>query len=202
MQAVVVSATLSEEVLYVANSFLRDPVKILVPVKQVPLKSIKQFYVDCEKPELKSGVLCDLYNSLSINTSLIFCNTRDSAERLAAQMEADSFSVSVIHSDLDPQDRVQTMKDFRNGTTRVLICTDVLARGIDVQQVSIVVNYDLPREHANYIHRVGRGGRHQRHAVAINLVAGPRDEQTICDIERFYGIEIPELPADIDSQLL
>lgn len=201
VQAVLVSATLSAEVMSVAKSFLRNPVNILLPVEEVPLSSIKQFYVDCERSECKTSVLCDLYETLSISKSIIFCNTRVSAERLTEDLTSEQFSVSLIHSDMSHQERCAKMKDFRNGNTRVLIATDLLARGIDVQQVSIVVNYDMPREHANYIHRVGRGGRLGRQAVAINLVAGPRDTSTLRDIEQYYSIVVPEMPADIRSLL-
>jgi len=201
VQSVLVSATLSDEVMAVSELLLRNAIKILLPVEEIPLSSIKQFYVDCERSECKAEVLCDLYETMSVSKSIIFCNTRASAERLTEHLTSEMFSVSLIHSDMTHVERCAKMKDFRNGNTRVLIATDLLARGIDVQQVSIVVNFDMPREHANYIHRVGRGGRHGRQAVAINLIGGHRDLGALRDIEQFYSIEVPEMPANIRSLL-
>jgi len=201
VQAVLVSATLSPEVLAIADSFLRDPVKILVPVEDIPLSSIKQFYIDCERSEHKTGVLCDLYEELAISKSIIFCNRREGANRLAEELQRQDFSVTVIHSDMSQQERNMKMKEFRSGLTRVLIATNLLARGIDVQQVSIVVNFDLPHDHADYIHRVGRGGRLGREAIAINLLGGVRDVRTLQDIESFYSIRVPEMPNNIRSLL-
>ena len=197
VQAVAVSATFTPAVVDMAHRFLRDPVEILLPVEDVPLDAIKQYYVDCGRYEEKFSVICDLFQTLSVSKTVIFCNTRESGEHLCEQLTADDHSVSLIHSDMSQADRKATMKDFRHGDTRVLIATDLLARGIDVQQVSMVVNYDLPRDKANYIHRVGRGGRHGRSATAINLIAGPRDEITLAELQAYYNIRIPELPATI-----
>ena len=115
-------------------------------------------------------------------------------------MSARDFAVSLIHSEMSQVERNMCMKEFRNGATRVLIATDVICRGIDVQQVSIVVNFDIPRDYANYIHRIGRGGRLGRKAVAINLVC-TREVQALREIEAYYKHKIDELPADIAALL-
>ena len=200
VQAIAVSATLSTEVMGITEQFLREPTRILIPEEEIPLEAILQFYVDCDKEAFKLDVLCDLFELLSISKTVIFCNSRQTAERLGADMTERDFSVSVLHSDLLPQERVQRMNEFRHGATRVLIATDILARGIDVQQVSIVVNYDVPRDVANYIHRIGRGGRLGRKAVAINLVT-PRDTEAVRDIEKHYRISIGEMPSNVATLL-
>jgi superfamily II DNA/RNA helicase len=199
-QAVAVSATLTEQVLETINRFMRNPTKILIPPEEVPLKAIQQYFVDCGKPSSRFDVLCDIYEHLSVNQTVIFCNTRGAAEELARQLQEADFSVSVLHSELPPQERMVRMRDFRRGSTRVLIATDIIARGIDVQQVSIVVNFDVPRDPANYIHRIGRGGRHGRKGSAINLVTA-RDAQALQDIESYYSIQIKELPVNFPELL-
>lgn len=200
VQAVAVSATLPSDVLAMMDTFLRSPTRILIPTEDINLQAISQFYVDCEKDAFKVDVLSDLFETLSLSKTVIFTNSRVSAEKLASQLDERDFSVSVLHSELTPQERTARMKDFRHGATRVLIATDLLARGIDVQQVSIVVNYDVPRDIANYIHRIGRGGRLGRKAVAINLVTS-RDAYLLADIEAHYKIKIGELPLDVSALL-
>jgi superfamily II DNA/RNA helicase len=199
-QAVAVSATFTEQVLDTIDLFMRSPTRILLPPEEVPLKAIQQFYADCGKPVDRFGVLCDIYEHLSVSQTVVFCNTRTSAEQLAQQMQEADFAVSVIHSDLSPQERTLRMREFRRGSTRVLIATNIIARGIDVQHVSIVVNFDIPRDPASYIHRIGRGGRHGRKGTAINLATN-RDAQALQDIEQHYSIEIKELPMDFPTLL-
>ena len=200
VQAVIVSATLSADVIAVSTAFLRDPVRILVPVEKVRLEGIKQYYVDCEQADVKVEVLCDLYDHLSISKSIIFCNSCGSAERLAEVLETRDFSVSVIHGGLEQRDRNQRLKDFKNGVTRVLIATDVLSRGIDIQHVNVVVNYELTRDYDDYIHRIGRAGRQGRKGVAINLVC-KREYDTMGRLEQHYKHPIAELPGNI-AQLM
>ena len=118
---------------------------------------------------------------------------------LARAMEADDHSVSVIHADLDQCERDRTMEDFRSGRTRVLIATDVLKRGIAVQAVSVVINYDLPGEMEDYIHRIGKAGRYGRHGMAINLITG-RDIDDMHTLEKMYSFTIDELPTDYGSR--
>ena len=99
------------------------------------------------------GTLCDLYGTLSITQAVIFCNTRRKVDQLTEEMGRQNFTVSAMHGDMDQRERDKIMKEFRSGSSRVLITTDLLARGIDVQQVSLVINYDLPSIRENYIHR-------------------------------------------------
>lgn len=197
-QLVLLSATMPAEVLTVATTFLRDPVKILVKKDELTLEGIKQFYVDVDQEEYKYDCLSDLYDSISVTQAVIFCNTRRKVEELAQKLTEDNFTVSFIHSDMSQQDRDKIMTEFRTGSSRILIATDLLARGIDVQQVSLVINYDLPENYENYIHRIGRGGRFGRKGVAINLLTS-EDVAKMREIEMFYNTQIAELPGDISS---
>jgi translation initiation factor 4A len=194
------SATMPLEVLEVTQRFLRDPVHILVKKDELTLKGIKQFYiaVDCEKWKLET--LCDLYESVTIGQAIIYCNTRHKAEWLANELQNRDFTVSCMHGDLEQQERDLVMREFRSGSSRVLISTDLLARGIDVQQVSLVINYDIPTNRESYIHRIGRSGRFGRKGVAINFITD-RDVRYLRDIEQLYSTEVIEMPQNIADLL-
>lgn len=195
-QVVLLSATMPKDVLEVTTKFMRNPVRILVKKDELTLEGIKQFYVNVEQEQYKLECLTDLYDSISVTQAVIFCNTRKKVEYLTEQLTANQFTVSAIHSDLSQQERDTIMEEFRTGSSRILISTDLLARGIDVQQVSLVINYDLPTNKENYIHRIGRGGRFGRKGVAINLVT-ERDVGLMREIEQFYSTQIAELPETI-----
>jgi translation initiation factor 4A len=195
-QSVLLSATMPAEVLDVTTKFMRDPVRILVKKDELTLEGIKQFFVNVDADEYKLMVLIDLYDSISVTQAVIFCNTRKRVEMLTEELTSQDFTVSSIHSDMSQQDRDKIMAEFRTGSSRILICTDLLARGIDVQQVSLVINYDLPDNNENYIHRIGRSGRFGRKGVAINLLSS-KDIVRMREIEMFYNTQIQELPADI-----
>lgn len=169
-QVVLLSATMPQDVLEVTTKFMRDPVRILVKKAELTLEGIKQFYIAVEKEEWKLDTLSDLYETVTITQAVIFCNTRRKVDWLTEKLTARDFTVSAMHGDMDQNQRDLIMKEFRSGSSRVLIATDLLARGIDVQQVSLVINYDLPANRENYIHRIGRGGRFGRKGVAINFV--------------------------------
>ncbi|KAI5960398.1 FAL1 [Candida pseudojiufengensis] len=197
-QVVVVSATLSHEVLEMTNKFTTDPVKILVKQDEVSLSGIKQYYVQCEKEDWKFDTLCDLYDNLTITQAVIFCNTKLKVNWLTDQMRKQNFTVASMHGDMKQDERDSIMNDFRTGNSRVLISTDVWARGIDVQQISLVVNYDLPNDKENYIHRIGRSGRFGRKGTAVNLITKD-DVQTMKEIEKFYSTKIKEMPVNIND---
>jgi len=195
-QVALFSATMSAEVVEVANQLLRNPVRILISPDAVPLEGIRQFYVALQREDWKYDTLCDLYQQLNINQALIYCNKRQRAEWLAEKMATQGFPLSFIHGEMDVEERRKRMRDFRNGNVRVLISTDLLARGIDVQQVSLVINYELPTQKENYIHRIGRAGRYGRKGVTINLIC--QDEtRAMEEIEAYFGIKLESLPNDL-----
>jgi translation initiation factor 4A len=197
-QVALFSATMPESVREVAHSLLRDPVRILIPPEAVTLDGIAQYYVHLEREEWKYDVLCDLYKQLTINQALIYVNKRQKAEWLYEKMTAEGFPLSFIHGDMDPDERARRMREFRQGTVRIMISTDLLARGIDIQQISLVINYELPSQRENYIHRIGRSGRFGRKGFAINLVSKD-DMNTLHEIETHYSTKINPLPEDLAS---
>jgi len=196
IQVILLSATMPSDVLEVTTKFMNDPVKILVKKEELTLEGIRQFYVTVEREDWKLDTLCDLYETLTITQAVIFCNTRRKVDWLTEKMRGRDFTVSAMHGDMDQKERDVIMKEFRTGSSRVLITTDLLARGIDVQQVSLVINYDLPNNRENYIHRIGRGGRFGRKGVAINFVTDD-DRRTLRDIEQFYNTTVQEMPMNV-----
>jgi len=200
VQVCLFSATMAPEVLDLTSKFMRDPVRILVKKDELTLEGIHQYYVAIEKEDWKLDTLCDLYECVTISQCIIYSNYRRKVDSLAHELSKRDFAVSIIHADLDQEERNLVMKEFRNGATRVLISTDLLARGIDVQQVSLVINYDMPMDMENYLHRIGRSGRFGRKGVAINFVTN-RDVRTMKEIESFYHTQIEELPADIADRI-
>ena len=200
VQVCLFSATMPLEVLEVTTKFMREPIRILVKKDELTLEGIKQFYIAVDKEEWKLDTLCDLYETLTITQAIIYCNTRRKVDWLTDNMTQKDFTVSSMHGDMDQRERDIIMREFRSGSSRVLITTDLLARGIDVQQVSLVINFDLPTNRENYIHRIGRSGRWGRKGVAINFLTHP-DVQLLRDIEHFYSTQIEEMPMDIADHI-
>lgn len=196
VQVALFSATMPQEVLEVTHKFMRDPIRIMVKRDELTLEGIKQFFVAIEREEWKFDTLCDLYETLTITQAIIYCNTRRKVDWLTEKMQSKDFTVSAMHGDMDQRQRDIIMREFRSGSSRVLITTDLLARGIDVQQVSLVINYDLPTNRENYIHRIGRSGRFGRKGVAINFLT-ESDVRYLKDIEKFYNTQIEEMPMNV-----
>mmetsp|Transcript_26754 Transcript_26754/g.25626 ORF Transcript_26754/g.25626 Transcript_26754/m.25626 type:complete len:429 (-) Transcript_26754:100-1386(-) len=198
VQCTIFSATMPLDVLEVTSKFMRDPIRILVKRDELTLEGIKQFYIAIEREEWKLETLCDLYATLTITQAIIYCNTRRKVDWLTEQMQSKDFTVSSMHGDMDQRERDLIMREFRSGSSRVLITTDLLARGIDVQQVSLVINYDLPTNRENYIHRIGRSGRFGRKGVSINFIT-QGDVRYLRDIETFYNTQIEEMPSNVND---
>ncbi len=196
-QVALLSATMIPELVSVAKSMLMNHVEILLEAEDVTLDGIKQWYVEVDREEMKLDTLCDLYDHLSIQQATIFVNTRAKAEWLADQMTRRGFDLDFIHGDMEVEERKRRMDSFRAGKVRVLISTDMLARGIDVQQISIVINYELPVQRENYIHRIGRSGRFGRKGASINLIT-EREMRNQVDIEKFYSTTVKPLPSSLD----
>eukprot|EP01004_Peranema_trichophorum_P004269 NODE_3203_length_1400_cov_210.602976_g2710_i1.p1 GENE.NODE_3203_length_1400_cov_210.602976_g2710_i1~~NODE_3203_length_1400_cov_210.602976_g2710_i1.p1 ORF type:complete len:404 (+),score=49.05 NODE_3203_length_1400_cov_210.602976_g2710_i1:49-1260(+) len=199
IQVALFSATMPPDVLDLTAKFMREPVRILVKKEALTLEGIKQFYVAVEE-EYKLETLMDLYESVSIAQSVIFCNTRRKVDWLASEMNKKQFTVSYMHADMPKGEREKVMTIFRSGSSRVLITTDLLSRGIDVQHVSIVINFDLPANRDAYLHRIGRSGRYGRKGVAINLVT-LKDVTNLKELESFYNTQVDELPMNFSEHL-
>mmetsp|Transcript_33169 Transcript_33169/g.102796 ORF Transcript_33169/g.102796 Transcript_33169/m.102796 type:complete len:380 (+) Transcript_33169:188-1327(+) len=195
-QVVLVSATMPQEVLDMTLKFMNEPVRVLVKRDELTLEGIKQFFVAVEREEWKFDTLCDLYDTLTITQAVIFCNTRRKVDWLASKMRESNFTVSAMHGNMPQRERDAIMSEFRHGSSRVLIATDIWGRGLDVQQVSLVICYDLPNDRELYIHRIGRSGRFGRKGVAINFVKND-DVRILRDIEQFYSTQIDEMPMNV-----
>jgi translation initiation factor 4A len=190
------SATMSNDVVSLSETFMRNPTHIRINREEITLEGIRQYYVNVEKEEYKFSTLLDLYEQLTITQAIIYCNSQQMVEWLSTQMNNNDFSVSMFHGGMSQQERDTVMKQFRLGKTRVLISTDVLSRGIDIQQVSMVFNYELPYKKENYIHRIGRSGRFGRKGIAINFITN-ESMNVLQHIQRFYETDIIELPTDV-----
>jgi translation initiation factor 4A len=195
IQVALFSATLPNELHQLTNKFMRDPVEILVKAEKLTLEGIKQYYVALENDDQKYDTLKDIYSSLAISQSIIYCNSNKRVNDLYQAMQVDNFPACQMHSAMDKVERNKSYEDFKSGKCRVLISSNVTARGIDVQQVSTVINFDLPNCIHTYLHRIGRSGRWGRKGVGINFVT-PRDIGTLKEIETHYGTKINELTHD------
>jgi translation initiation factor 4A len=177
---------------------MRNPVEILVKTESVTLEGIQQYYIAIENDAVKYETLKDLFQTISVNQCIIYCNSVNRVTDLYEALIKDNFPVCCIHSNMGKDERMNAYKEFMNGSSRVLISTNLTARGIDVQQVSTVINFDIPKDIHVYIHRIGRSGRWGRKGMGINFVTR-RDIGKIKEIEGYYSTQIDELPSSIVS---
>ena len=198
IQVALFSATLPEDIYFITEKFMRDPVKITVKTEQLTLEGISQYFVALDDDKQKYATLKDLFGSISMSQCIIYCNSVKRVSDLYDAMNEDGFPVCCIHSNMDVDARKNAFNEFVSGKFRVLISSNVTARGIDIQQVSVVVNFDLPKDIHCYLHRIGRSGRWGRKGVGINFITR-RDVSKIKEIEEFYRCEITELPADFSA---
>ena len=173
---------------------MREPIKILVKTEQVTLEGIRQFYVAIENDNQKYDTLKDLFEQISVSQCIIYCNSIKRVTDLCEALQKDNFPVGCIHSGMEKEDRQKSYDDFIKGGSRVLISSNLTARGIDVQQVSTVINFDVPNDIHTYIHRIGRSGRWGRKGMGINFITR-RDVRKIKEIEEYYETQIEELPS-------
>jgi translation initiation factor 4A len=195
-QIAIYSATIPNDILSLTKEFMKNPIKILVKKEDLTLEGIEQYYISLETEQEKYETLCDLYKTISVGQSMIYCSSKKKVIWLSEKLSEEGYPVSSIHGDITQVDRDRIMKSFRKGDTRVLITTDLLARGIDVRAVSLVINYDLPEDMQSYIHRIGRTGRFGRKGWAINFVM-KTDDKYMTSIENYYQTQISEMPASI-----
>ena len=200
MQVVLFSATMPPEIVHLTRLFMNKPTSILMKKEELSLQCIQQFYVAVQSDHIKYEVLKDLFSVISVSQCIIYCNSVWRVEELCNRMLNDGFSVCRIHSNLDKQERMHIFKMFKEGGTRVLVSSDITSRGIDVQQVSTVINFDLTPNIHTYLHRIGRGGRWGRKGFAINFVTR-KDIPDMKRIEDYYKVEIKELPSGFNGQV-
>ena len=195
IQITLFSATMPPILYNLTDKFMRDPIKIIVKTEQLTLEGIKQYYINLEDDSHKYDTLKDLFSTFSVSQCIIYCNSVRRVADLYEAMSQDGYPVCQIHSNLDREDRLKNYEAFKNGSQRVLISSNVTARGIDIQQVSTVINFDIPKCGNTYLHRIGRSGRWGRKGTAINFITR-RDYRLLKEIESFYSTEISELPND------
>jgi len=194
------SATMPSELKMLTTKFMRKPHEILVKNDNLTLQGIAQYYISLEDDHQKYMTIKDLFSQLSIAQAIIYCNSTKRVDDLAQAMEEDGFPVKKIHGKMDEQERKDTHKDFKSGASRVLITSDLFARGIDVQQVSIVINFDVPKSEHTYLHRIGRSGRWGRKGVAINFQT-KYDGAKLKHFQEYYNTQIMEMPSNYAEHL-
>jgi translation initiation factor 4A len=200
IQVAIFSATIPIEVLNLTNKFMNEPVKIILKNEELSLDGIQQYFLACVSDNDKFNMLKNLFSFISIAQCIIYCNNVICVNELQNAMNKEGFSVCSIHSSMDKSKREIAFNNFRSGSYRVLISSNVTARGIDIQQVSTVINFDIPKCVHTYLHRIGRSGRWGRKGLAINFVTH-NDIQHMRTIEKYYQISINELPNDVKKLL-
>lgn len=200
IQVAMFSATIPDTLDSVTAKIMRNPVSILVKAEQMTLEGIAQFYILFETDNDKFLALKDLYESISVSQSIIYCNSVKRVVDLYDAMKQANFPVTCIHSDMEREERSHAFQEFKTGKYRVLISSNVTARGLDVQQVSIVVNFDIPKDVHTYLHRIGRSGRWGRKGVGINFVT-KYDRDKMRAIESHYHTQIKEMPMNFANCL-
>ncbi|KAI9305005.1 P-loop containing nucleoside triphosphate hydrolase protein [Cunninghamella echinulata] len=202
IQTVLFSATFPDHVRKFAERFAKNANEISLRREELSVDSIKQFYVDCDSVEHKYDVLCNIYDLLTVSQSIIFCKLRTTADEISRRMTEQGHAVVALHGKMTPDERDKVMDDFRRGEFKVLITTNVIARGIDISQVSLVVNYDLPEDRSGYpdfeayLHRIGRTGRFGRTGVSINFVHNKETWEKMVMIEEHFKRPIELIPTD------
>ena len=196
IQVALFSATLPKNIMPIVQKIMRNPVRINVKREMLTLEGIKQYYIAMDDDRQKYLSLKNLFSFLSVSQCIIYCNSIKRVSDLYEAMKEDEFPVCCIHSNMDKTAREEAFNSFRHGKSRVLISSNVTARGIDIQQVSIVINFDLPKCVHTYLHRIGRSGRWGRKGVGINFITR-RDVTILKEIESHYACQIDEMPGDV-----
>ena len=200
IQVALFSATYSDELEELSKTFMQNPTQIRVKAEELTLQGIAQYYVNLLDDVQKYETVKDIFESLSISQAIIYCNSTHRVDDLSEAMKTDNFPVEKIHGKMSEQERKENYKKFKDGACRVLITSDLFARGIDVQQVSIVINFDIPRSEHTYLHRIGRSGRWGRKGIAINFQT-KHDSLRLKKFEEYYDTEIVEMPANYTEHL-
>jgi translation initiation factor 4A len=200
VQCALFSATIPDEMIKVTNKFMRDPVRIEIKREKLNLECIQQYFVALPDDRAKYETLKQIFGNLIVNQCIIYVNSVNRVMELFQAMTEEGFSVCCIHSSMKKEERERVFYEFRKGVHRVLISSNVTARGIDIQQVSTVINFDISKCVHNYLHRIGRSGRWGRKGLAINFITR-KDIGTIQNIEKHYSSNIMELPTDFKFEI-
>lgn len=197
VQIALFSATMSQDILRLTENFMRNPVRIIMKSEDLTLKCIQQFYIAISTDKEKYEYVKELFSNLIVSQCIIYVNSIMRVTNLYEALTEEGFSVCCIHGSMDKTERDKSLNEFRKGSYRVLISSNITARGIDVQQVSTVINFDIPRDENTYLHRIGRGGRWGRKGLAINFITR-KDIPTMKFFESHFGITIAEFPSNFN----
>jgi len=200
IQVALFSATYSDELEELSKSFMHNPTQIRVKAEELTLQGIAQYYINLLDDVQKYETVKDIFGSLTISQAIIYCNSTHRVDDLSEAMKTDNFPVEKIHGKMTEQERKDNYSKFKKGSCRVLITSDLFARGIDVQQVSIVINFDIPKNEHTYLHRIGRSGRWGRKGIAINFQTR-QDSTKLKRFSDYYHTEIVEMPSDFTEHL-
>lgn len=206
-QLVLFSATFPDHVREFASRLAPSANEIRLKQEELSVDAIKQFYMDCKSEDHKYEVLVELYNILTIGQSIIFCAKRETADQIAKRMTAEGHKVDSLHGKLEVKDRDATIDNFRSGKAKVLISTNVIARGIDISQVTLVINYDMPTTQSGegdaetYLHRIGRTGRFGRKGVSINFVHDQKSWGYMNQIEKVLHCSILRVQTEDNEEM-
>lgn len=192
-QTVMFSATMPKAIMDIARNFQKDVRIIKVVRKELTVSNIEQFYYEV-RPKNKTEVLCRLIDIYNPRLSVVFCNTKRQVDELISELKGRGYFADGIHGDMKQQQRDRVMDDFRSGKVDILIATDVAARGIDVDDVDMVFNYDIPQDEEYYVHRIGRTGRAGRSGMALSFISG-KEVYKLKDIERYCKTKILAKPV-------
>ena len=192
------SATLPDDIFELTTKFMNEPEKILVKNEELTLDGIQQYFVEVKRTDWKYEIITDLYDAISVKQCIIYIYNKTKILEVYDKLLKDNFPVSYITGDRTHDERKEIMEQFRSGSIRILLSSDLLSRGIDIQQLSLVINYDIPRDKETYIHRIGRSGRYGRKGVAINLIH-EKELEDLKHIESFYDTKIEEMPSNISD---
>jgi translation initiation factor 4A len=191
IQIAIFSATLPDEVLKVTEKFMKNPTKIIVQPDKLNVEGIEQFFIALNDDKEKYDMVKKLFSTLVISQCIIYVNSVQRVVDLYESLVNDGYTVSCIHGSMTKQERDKSFLEFKSGKSRLLISSNITARGIDIQQVGTVVNLDVSQDIHTYLHRVGRSGRHGRKGIAINFVTR-HDIGILKHIEKHYNISINE----------
>jgi superfamily II DNA/RNA helicase len=197
VQVAIFSATLTRDVMDLTPRFMNNPVKITMEAEKLSLEGIHQYYVAVRSDDDKFDALKKLFNYITVTQCIIYCNSVNRVAQLCDAMRDEGYSVDCIHRNMSKEDRDRVFQEFRAGGLRFLISSNITARGIDIQQVSVVINFDITSDVHTYLHRIGRSGRWGRKGTAINFIS-PRDIRVMRDIENYYRIQVQPLPEDFN----
>lgn len=195
------SATISREVMDISWVYQRDPAEVTVRPVAENRPDIQQYRIKLESREEKLGTMVALLEGGNYERAIAFCNTKNMADRLAALLKMQGVDAEAIHGNIQQRQREKTLQKFRDGKLRVLVATDVAARGLDIDDVDAVFNYDVPDEQEYYIHRIGRTGRAKRHGVSYTFVSTITDAIKMDEIQKTQRFDIQKLEFDADGCL-